>query len=506
MPEAEERGAEAPPTSRTLERLLRALPRPTLLRVARAFDLEASTRSADEELIQTLLGRREVDPAEVVRKVLRQDELRPTAAALGVPTQGTAHELRQRLARGLRWRPFAEARELARGLGLNTVKEWRAWVKSGACPPDVPHTPHQAYAELGWEGYGDWLGTGRFGVRGRSYRPFQEARRFVCQLGLRNTEEYYAWCRGDRPDLPPRTADIPVFPHRMYPGEWQSMGDWLGTGTVAKQLRLFRPLPEVQVLARQLGLRTRDEWYAWARGERPDLPPRPDDVPTHPERSFEDEWTTWGEFLGTGTVASVQREFRSFHAARAFARQLGLASFNQWTQWCTGDLPGLPSRPLDIPSNPQRVYRAEGWASWGDWLGTGTISTRDRECWDFERSRALARSLELRSQGEWRAWAAGRLAGKPPRPPGVPFNPWRSYADQWKGWNDWLGKPERRWRPFEEARAFARSLGLRGEQAWKAWAAGRRPDLPPKPPDIPASPGPIYRDLGWAGFADWLGH
>lgn len=147
------------------------------------------------------------------------------------------------------------------------------------------------------------------------------------------------------------------------------------------------------------------------------------------------------------------------------------------------------------------------WWTWADWLGTDTIAPQEREFWPFERARAFVRALELRSTSEWIAWREGRLPGKPPRPLEVPTNPNRTYADEWLGLADWLGKQAgrgREWLGFEEARAFVRRLGLGSARDWKDYAAGRRPDLPARPADVPASPARIYEGAGWAGFIDWL--
>lgn len=65
----------------------------------------------------------------------------------------------------LSWRPFAEAREFVRGLGLRSRSEWARFCKGdmpdkGTLPSDVPCSPERKYADQGWEGVGDWLGTG----------------------------------------------------------------------------------------------------------------------------------------------------------------------------------------------------------------------------------------------------------------------------------------------------------------------------------------------------------
>jgi hypothetical protein len=40
------------------------------------------------------------------------------------------------------WRPFEEAREYVRGLGLRNLSEWLAWAKSEARPGFIPANPN----------------------------------------------------------------------------------------------------------------------------------------------------------------------------------------------------------------------------------------------------------------------------------------------------------------------------------------------------------------------------
>jgi hypothetical protein len=61
------------------------------------------------------------------------------------------------------------------------------------------------------------------------------------------------------------------------------------------------------------------------------------------------------------------------------------------------------------------------------------------------------------------------------------------------------------WRPFEEAREFARNLGLSGDAQWRAYCNGKFPETTKLPADIPASPAKVYRIKGWIGWGDWLG-
>jgi len=56
------------------------------------------------------------------------------------------------------------------------------------------------------------------------------------------------------------------------------------------------------------------------------------------------------------------------------------------------------------------------------------------------------------------------------------------------------------WRPFEEARSFARNLNLKNQKEWSDYSQSGN-----KPADIPADPRGVYENKGWDGLGDWLG-
>lgn len=177
-----------------------------------------------------------------------------------------------------------------RGLNLKSEYGWRDYCKSGKKPDDIPASPSRTYANDGWTGWGDWLGTGR--RRGAGWRPFIGARDFVRRLGLKSSAEWLEYCSSGK-----KPADIPSNPYKTYAeAGWTGMGDWLGT-----------------------------------------------------ER-----------------IAPAFYQYRSFKKAREFARSLNLKSDAEWRSYCKSG-----KRPADIPSNPNRTYAEAGWAGMGDWLGAG---------------------------------------------------------------------------------------------------------------------------------------
>src|SRR5438552_7920042 len=114
-------------------------------------------------------------------------------------------------------------------------------------PPDIPASPVRTYADKGWVGMGDWLGTGTVAPSLRVYRPFCGARDFVRKLKLKSQAEWTAFCKGEMSNLGRLPADIPKAPSQTYADkDWKGMGDWLGTGTIATHLRQYRPFGDAR--------------------------------------------------------------------------------------------------------------------------------------------------------------------------------------------------------------------------------------------------------------------
>jgi hypothetical protein len=146
----------------------------------------------------------------------------------------------------------------------------------------------------------------------------------------------------------------------------------------------WRSYGEAVAFVHSLGLKSYPEWCAYCRGERPDLTAKPTDVPADPAGVYGDVFRDRGgsgAWLGTGTVAPFNREYRSYDEAVAFVHSLGLTSRTEWRAYCRGERPDLTAKPTDIPANPAGVYgdmfRERGGS--GAWLGTGAVATYNRK-------------------------------------------------------------------------------------------------------------------------------
>ena len=374
------------------------------------------------------------------------------------------------------WRNFEEARAFVQDLGLKSTTGWSAYCRSGQKPDDIPAYPRSVYAESGWKGIGDWLGTGNR-YRG-DWRNFKEARAFVQSLGFKSGKDWHSYCRsGQRPN------DIPANPHVVYANSgWIRMSDWLGNGQRKGDWRNFE---EARAFVQDLGLKSGKQWSAYCRSGK-----KPDDIPASPDSVYaKSSWISMGDWLGTG---NRKGDWRNFEEARAFMQNLGLNSGKQWAAYCRSG-----QKPNDIPAAADRVYAECGWNGWNDFLGTGN---RDRGDWrNFVEARAFVQNLGLESETDWRKYCR---SGQ--KPDDIPAAPDRTYAESgWVDWGDWLGTGNRsggNWRSFEEARAFVQSLGIKSETEWREYRrSGQKPD------DIPANPDRSYANSGWIDWGDWLG-
>ena len=184
-----------------------------------------------------------------------------------------------------------------------------------------------------------------------------------------------------------------------------------------------------------------------------------------------------GAFPGAGRPDRVARVVQNRHAASQRARR---------------------------PRQGHKVYTDDGWQGRGHWLGTGkTGNTRNMTHFlPFGEALAVARSLGPASRFEWQQWSREGV-----RPRNVPSAPNEVHTDhRWEGWGHLLGavnrvpQLSRQLLPFAEALAAARSLGLGGQFAWRAWCkAGMRP------PTVPAAPDTVCTGDGWQGWGHWLG-
>ena len=105
-----------------------------------------------------------------------------------------------------------------------------------------------------------------------------------------------------------------------------------------------------------------------------------------------------------------------------------------------GERKDLPSKPHDIPSNPNVVYHE--FPERGAWLGTGTIANKQRKFRPYDEGVKFVHPLKLKNQREWQAYLRGERKDLPPKPADIPADPYGHYGEEFserRGWRAWLG-------------------------------------------------------------------
>jgi hypothetical protein len=303
-----------------------------------------------------------------------------------------------------KFRSFTDARKFVQKLGLKNNVEWRNARKDGKIPDDIPGSIERVYKKE-WKGWGYFLGTKN--VHMKKWRSFNDARKFVRSLELMTYDDWANYAKSKN-----KPEDIPVHPERAYKNEWKNMGDWLGTG----KTRDYRLFEDARKFVQSLNLSGQKDWANYAKSKN-----KPKDIPTAPETVYKNKgWNGMGDWLGTGNIAPINRQYRSFEVARSFAQSLNLKSRKGWEEYSKSG-----NKPDDIPLIPRRNYKKE-WKGWGDWLGTGNISDKLRKYRSFEDAREFVHKLGLKGYDDWVKYC---VSGN--KPDDIPSNPWNTYK-KWK--------------------------------------------------------------------------
>jgi hypothetical protein len=268
--------------------------------------------------------------------------------------------------------------------------------------------------------------------------------------------------------------DIPSHPPRAYKNQWENWGSFLGTGRVADQLREFKPYNVAKKYAQSLGLKNQKEWFEHTNSKN-----FPIDIKKYPPNYKEHK--SWGDFLGTGTIADRFKKFKSYEAAKKYAQSLKLKNRYEWKKKTKSK-----DFPKNIPMAPENFYKTKKtWKGWSDFFGNNFRS--------YNETRKYVISFNFRTVKEWRKHTRSKNF-----PKDIPKSVKFIYKNSWKGWPDFFGN--NKWKKFQQAKNYAQSLKLKG---WRQWMKKTKSKNFPK--DIPVCPDGIYKKQ-WKNWPDFLGY
>lgn len=144
-----------------------------------------------------------------------------------------------------------------------------------------------------------------------SWRPFVEARKYVRTQNLSSKKAHQVWPKNDRP------KDIPSNPNTEYKDAgWISWGDYLGTGNIAPQNRIFLPFKKARAYARSLKINGQAEWFQWCKAKKLG------NIPAHAGEVYKTTgWISWPDFLGCDTCLQGPEHRTALRSAIATLRR-----------------------------------------------------------------------------------------------------------------------------------------------------------------------------------------
>jgi hypothetical protein len=191
-----------------------------------------------------------------------------------------------------------DARQFVHTPGLKSSTQWIQYRVSGRKPQDIPSHPDVAYGN-DWRGWGDWLGN--VAPSEIKLKSFEDARKFVHSLKLRCLNDWEEYCKSGR-----KPKDIPGNPRKAYKDKFNGINDRLGIDNAAYYNKKYIDFEKAREFVRSLKLKSQAEWVKYRKSGH-----KPSDIPSNPNRTYKNEWQGFGDWLGTGTIAPFEMEFRN---------------------------------------------------------------------------------------------------------------------------------------------------------------------------------------------------
>jgi len=259
-----------------------------------------------------------------------------------------------------KFKTFREAKKIVHKLNLKTQKEWQKYAKSDKRPITIPGSPEASYKNVGWGGYGDWLGTGRISNQNRMFLSHNQAKKIVQKViwngdSLGSGTDFNNWFKsGNCP------KNIPSAPDRTYKKQdtWISWGDFLGTGNIKFGDIQYLAFEDARKFVRALELQGAKEWEKYAQSDK-----LPNDIPAAPWYIYEKEWDGSGDWLGNGHISNTEKSknYISWPQAKIEYKKLsekyGLRNQKDWRNFSKTHAKQIEK--LNIPANPRVVYTKE---------------------------------------------------------------------------------------------------------------------------------------------------
>lgn len=454
-----------------------------------------------------------------------------------------------------KWREFQLARSWARSLGIKSELDWRRYRKDYKLPEDIPSNPDREYKKLSvWNNWSDFLGTGNLKYNEIVRRTYLEAQKWAINQGIKSQKEWRLSVQS--PDFP---SDIYKAPDRGYE-EFTTWPEFLQNFTrlnIRNQRK--RSYKDTKKWARSVPVISSNHWKFLAKQNLIPL-----DIPTNVHTVYKDfrGWSDFlgnkikgkaslketvlalelSHFLSVKTQEKIDFENREKSVDLIVKDQKLIIEYDgyHWHKnshdadllftnemkkngWMVlrvreGPLKKLSDLDLIISSKISEIEVCK--LAVQHLLDKGLIKAKSKKIlaeeylshpnfivlkddllslkWmSFEEAHREVLKMNIGSETEWRQIKSTLF-------PNIPRNPNEVYFVNWKDWGHWLGTGNKAnpndHLPFEEAREYVRSLGLKDSREYRTFLKNNpNVKLPHNPQELKAYEGKFRTWMDWLG-------
>lgn len=232
-------------------------------------------------------------------------------------------------------------------------------------PNFIPMNPREVYLNRGWISWSDFLGTGNKYDNNVNYLNYNDAKTYI-KTNLSDIDTIADWKMFVKENQIPDS--IPNRPDRYYKNKnrgWDSWGDFLSTGRIANQNKIFLKYDECKEYVRKLNIKSLSEWNRFCKSGL-----KPDNIPSCLDINYKNSgWVSFGEFFGTGKVSDNQKHknYFSYKNAKKYIIDNSIKINNnvEWRYFVKNN-----SKLIFLPLHPEQTYKkTKEWISWYDFLG-----------------------------------------------------------------------------------------------------------------------------------------
>lgn len=360
--------------------------------------------------------------------------------------------------------PYANLKLASSAVVALGIKSEREYIRNYLSDNRLPENP-AAYYKDDWVSWDDFVGV--YDVKQSSGKKAlgiivndsdTENENLSFELARSQARKLKVLTRRHYQSKVAESQQLPLWPNKVYQGEWQGWNDFLGTTVEDDKYESYAQASEAASALGFTGAANYRESYS-----KFDLL-----LPARPDLYYCDDWEGWESFLGNSFVS----KFYSLEDAARRSAELGIHTPTDYSSRYRED-------PL-LPSSPHVAYSS----IWTGWVGF--LAGKPSKYYETVAlaSRA-ARVLGITDVSGYRV--------RYREDPRLHSNPDQLYGEKWPGFKAFLRTEQEvvKYKTVEEASEAAQLLGLRTRSDYQV---GYRQD-----PRLPSNPQAYYKGE-WAAW------